>query len=92
MIVVKFELDNLRSAAYDGNKLVGMAEFSINDNVWTIYHTETHPSYGGQGIGKALIKCLVDQARNTKVKIVPLCSFASREFIKNIEYQDVKQN
>ena len=90
MIEIKFEVDNYRSAAYDGDKLVGMAEFSVANDIWTITHTETDPAYGGQGIGKKLIKCLVEEARASKVKIIPLCSFAVREFEKNLDYQDVK--
>lgn len=92
MINIVFELNNLRSAAYDEDKLVGMAEFSASGNVWTIYHTETDQNYGGRGIGKGLIRCLVEQARKAKVKVIPQCSFAEKEFMKNAEYKDVKQD
>lgn len=92
MIEIKFEVENYRSAAYDGDKLVGMAEFSVANDVWTITHTETDPNYGGQGIGKRLIKCLVLEARASRVKIVPLCSFAAKEFEKNSDYMDVKED
>lgn len=46
-------------------------------------------SYGGQGIAGRLVAKLVEEARKNDIKIIPLCSFAKREFKLKKEYLDV---
>ena len=50
MIEVVYEKDKRRSAAYDGEKLIGECDCRESGLVWTAYHTEVAPAYGGQGI------------------------------------------
>ena len=57
--------------------------------VWTITHTEVDPAYGGQGIAGRLVAAVVEAARAEDMKIVPVCSYAVRQFEKHAEYRDV---
>ena len=61
----------------------------MSDKVWIIDHTFVEKSYGGQGIAGRLVAKLVEEARKNDIKIIPLCSFAKREFKLKKEYLDV---
>ena len=89
MIEVFYEEKNCRSAAYDGEKLVGECDCEENGKIWTAFHTEVDPAYGGQGIAGRLVACVAGAARERGAKIVPQCSYVRRLFEKNAEYADV---
>lgn len=88
-IRIAFELENKRAAAYEGAKLAGESTFSPSPSLWIIDHTQVDPAYKGQGIAGKLVAALVEAAREYKVKIIPLCPFARKEFEKHPEYRDV---
>lgn len=89
MINVRFEPEKTRTAAYDGEKMVGECIYSISGNNWTVDHTFVNESYGGQGIAGKLLAELVDKARESGVKMILSCSFAKKEFDRKEEYSDV---
>lgn len=89
MIEIKFE--GKRSAAYDEDKLVGECCFEIDGNTWTANHTFVDKAYGGQGIAKKLLDCVVENARKNDAKIKAVCSYVVHEFEKNPElFKDVR--
>jgi predicted GNAT family acetyltransferase len=86
----QFERERNRAAAYDHNEHeVGECTFVKSKNLWVIDHTFVVPDIRGQNVAASLIKIIVEQARNSSVKIVPLCSFAKKEFMKIDEYKDI---
>ena len=86
---IVFEAEQPRSAAYDKEKLVGVAEIEDTHGCWVITHTEVDPAYGGQGIARRLIKEIIAEARRAGKKIVPLCSYADKMMTGKEEYRDV---
>lgn len=86
---IVFEAEQSRSAAYDKEKLVGVAEIEDTHGCWVITHTEVDPAYGGQGIARRLIEEIVAEARRAGKKIVPLCSYADKMMTGKEEYRDV---
>ncbi|QNK61574.1 N-acetyltransferase [Pedobacter sp. PAMC26386] len=70
-------------------------EAGIMTYVWAgpskiiIDHTEVGPDFSGKGVGKKLVLEAVKYARDTKIKILPLCPFAKSVFDKNPDLQDV---
>ena len=52
-------------------------------------HTEVNPAFGGQGVGKKLVMQAVAFARESNIKILPLCPFAKSVFDKTPEIADV---
>lgn len=85
MIEVKFESGNNRAACYDADEnsktvLVGECTFIDGDGTWNLNHTFVDKSYGGQGLAKKLLDCVVAEARLRHVKIIPTCSYVVREF------------
>lgn len=75
---IVFEGDQLRSAAYDEEALIGVCEFQSADGVWTITHTEVDPAYGGQGIARKLVMCVAEEADRAGVGLASVCSYAAR--------------
>lgn len=89
MIKIIYEQKESRAAAYDDEKFIGESTYAKSDKVWIIDHTFVEKSYGGQGIAGRLVAKLVEEARKNDIKIIPLCSFAKREFKLKKEYLDV---
>lgn len=86
---IVFEAEQPRSAAYDKEKLIGVAEIEDTHGCWVITHTEVDPAYGGQGIARRLIEEIVAEARRAGKKIVPICSYAEKMMRGREEYTDV---
>lgn len=59
-----------------------------NDRI-VINHTEVDDVLKGKSAGRQMINKAVDFAREKGIKIVPLCSFASRIFKLTPEIRDV---
>ncbi len=55
-----------------------------------IEHTEVLEKYEGNGLGKQLVQTVVEFARETNRKILPLCTFAKDIFDETPEFKDVK--
>ena len=75
--------------AHDGHRLAEMTYSRTNATMVIVDHTEVDPSLGGQGVGRALLGALVDWARTTGTKAVPLCPFAKAQFDKDASIRDV---
>ena len=52
-------------------------------------HTGVPEELGGRGVGSALVRHLVEDARANGFKIVPLCPFVKALYQKNPEWADV---
>jgi predicted GNAT family acetyltransferase len=61
----------------------------INQDLITIEHTFVDEQLKGQGVGSVLVKEVVEFATKENKKLIPLCSFAKKEFDKNNEYKKV---
>ena len=84
-VAVAFEEAANRSAAYKEGELIGVCEFSVSEQIWIIDHTGVRPAYGGQGIARRLVEKVIAR----QIKILPLCSYASKMMEGKTEYQDV---
>ena len=86
---ILFEREHCCSAAYDGDKRIGIAEIEDEDGRWIITHTRVDPAYGGQGIARRLIEAVITEARSRGKKIAPLCSYAEKMMSGKAAYRDV---
>lgn len=71
------------------NPLAQVILTNTEEDVIKIEHTYVYEELKGQGAGKLLIKKVVDFAKEENKKIIPVCSFAKKEFDKNKEYESV---
>lgn len=72
-----------------GGRLAEMTYSRTNESLIIIDHTEVDPSLAGQGVGRKLLNALVDWARQSRTKVIPLCPFAKAQFGKDASLRDV---
>lgn len=61
----------------------------IDDNTLNYNHTIVPKELGGRGLGTALVKFALDEARANNKKIVPSCSFVASYIDRRDEYKDL---
>ena len=60
-----------------------------NASLISIDHTGVDPSLGGQGVARSLLNALVQWARATGTKVIPICTYAKAQFDKDTSIRDV---
>ena len=86
------EIKQNTEAFYIGDRFeeaLAKLEFENTDYGMILKHTEVSEELKGQGVGRALVKYVVEIARNEKFKLKLECEYTIREFEKHPEYQDV---
>ncbi|WP_348981573.1 GNAT family N-acetyltransferase [Acidovorax sp. Root267] len=89
---IKHQEHDAKGAFYlekDSQRLAEMTYSRTNATMVIVDHTEVDPSLSGQGVGRALLGALVQWARTTGTKVVPLCPFAKAQFDKDGSIRDV---
>src|SRR6185369_2005917 len=80
---VKFENDEKNGKFYieeNGMQSAYMTIVYAGETKFIIDHTVVNPGNEGRGLGKILLKAVVDYARQKGMKIMPLCPFAKSVF------------
>jgi uncharacterized protein len=72
--------------AYLDGERVGELAYERNDDVVTAIHTEVDPAAEGKGVGGRLAQTLLDDARATGERVVPLCPFVKGWIERNPDY------
>ncbi|MBI1890469.1 MAG: N-acetyltransferase [Burkholderiales bacterium] len=67
-------------------QVVGIAEYSVQDNAIRLLHTEVLPGNEGKGYGSQLARQLLDELAHQKKQVVPLCEFMAGYIQKHPEY------
>ena len=72
----------------DGEVLAGLY-YTGSPGLVILDHTDVSDALRGTGAGKRLVEAAVAWARNSNVKLIPLCPFAKSVFDKNPALRDV---
>ena len=72
-----------------GQRVAEMTYSRTNATMIIIDHTDVDDSLRGEGVGRQLLNALVDWARSTGTKVLPLCPFAKAQFDKDASIRDV---
>ncbi|MEU4558716.1 GNAT family N-acetyltransferase [Actinoplanes sp. NPDC023936] len=72
----------------DGN-LAGFVTYQLTGAIIVYTHTEVVPAYEGHGVGSALAKAVMDDAKSRNRTVVPICPFISGWLEKHPEYDTV---
>lgn len=73
----------------DNGKEIGYIELSYaGDAIIIIASTHVDPNYQGQGLASKLVEKVVLQARETNKKVIPLCTYALKQYQTKPEYGD----
>ncbi|MBF8290984.1 MAG: hypothetical protein HW391_1952 [Chloroflexi bacterium] len=81
--------DLSRYEALLGNTLAGFMEYRLAGARRILVHTEVLPAYEGQGIGVALVRHVLDEARASGIRVTPKCPFILAFLARHPEYGDV---
>jgi len=66
------------------------ASYRRDGNVLLVYHTEVPREFEGRGIGSALVKGVLDIAREQGLKVKPFCSFVASYMQRHPETADLR--
>lgn len=81
--------DERRYEARLGDDLAGWVDYGRVHNRLVALHTEVPPRFGGRGIGSALIRRVLDDARAAGLKVTPRCPFFLAHFQRHPEDGDL---
>jgi predicted GNAT family acetyltransferase len=89
---IQHEFDGTSGAFFltvEGKRLATMNYIMLENKTMLVEHTLVDDSLKGQGIGKSLLKKLVDYSRQHQIKVKATCSFVNAIMNKTPEWQDV---
>jgi hypothetical protein len=83
-------VDNAAANRYEariGSEVAGFAEYIRTTRLIAFVHTEVNPGYEGQGIGAALVRTSLDEARAANLAVLPVCPFYAGWIARHPDYQ-----
>jgi predicted GNAT family acetyltransferase len=81
--------DKHRYEAYVDGRLVGFADYRRSEDLLVLPHVEVLPEHGGRGLGGALARAALDDARRRGLPVLPLCPFVRDWIARNPHYADL---
>lgn len=88
-LTVRKNAEQGRYEAFIGGDLAGFSEYELGGGFVTFPHTVTEPEYGGQGVATAVARYSLDDVREQRLRVRPVCSFYVDFLRKNPEYRDL---
>jgi len=71
------------------DRRAGVAAYRLREGVITFTHTVVEDAYEGQGIGGALARAALDDARRRGLAVVPRCPFIAAWIERHPDYADL---
>lgn len=84
VVVENNEAEQRYEVQQDGN--IAFLTYERADDTITYFHTETPPALAGHGVGSALARAALEEARANNWTVVPLCPFVSAYIRRHQEY------
>ncbi|MEU4533146.1 GNAT family N-acetyltransferase [Micromonospora ureilytica] len=77
-------------ARFEGeSKVAGIAQYIRTTELIAFVHTEVSSEYEGRGVGAALARTGLDEARAAGLLVLPTCPFFAGWIARHPEYQDL---
>jgi uncharacterized protein len=67
----------------------GFADYRSRPGLIAFIHTEVDDAFEGQGIGSALVREALDDARRRGLAVLPFCPFVNSHMQKHREFVDL---
>jgi predicted GNAT family acetyltransferase len=80
--------ENRYVVTVDGAR-AGFLDYRIRGDVFIARHTEIDPSFGGRGLGSALVTEVLDRVRSSGRRLSPVCPFVQHFLGEHPEYRDL---
>lgn len=87
--VVHDNAEHQRYEAHEGEHLAGVLGYEDRGGARVLLHTVVEPGMDGHGIGSALARHAIDDAREHDRPIVPVCTFVQGWLTRHPEHADV---
>jgi predicted GNAT family acetyltransferase len=75
-------------ATIDGER-AGFTDYSLAGERLIFRHTEVLPKHEGEGVGGALARFALDDARARGFEVVPICPFVAGWIMRHRDYADL---
>ncbi|MFF7158542.1 GNAT family N-acetyltransferase [Streptomyces sp. NPDC093221] len=77
-------------ARVDGDaEVAGVAEYIRTAELIAFVHTEVRTEHEGAGVGSALVRTSLDEARAANLRVLATCPFYAGWISRHPEYQDL---
>jgi predicted GNAT family acetyltransferase len=88
IVVTDVPQDSQFLATVDDER-AGYIDYSLAGTRIVFRHTEVLPVHEGEGVGSALARFALDDARRRGLEVVPICPFVAAWIMRHPEYADV---
>ncbi|MGA5702567.1 GNAT family N-acetyltransferase [Peterkaempfera bronchialis] len=88
-IVVTDAPERTRFEARQGDTLAGFAEYIRSGSLVVYPHTEVDPAFVGRGVGGALARAALDDARARGLPVLATCPFIAGWMGRHPDYADL---
>jgi predicted GNAT family acetyltransferase len=78
-----------RYEAHLDGQLAGVLEYIVKRGRIALVHTEVRPNYEGQGVGSALVRFALDDARRRVLRVVAICPYVQDHLTRHPEFDDI---
>lgn len=72
-----------------GAEVAGVADYIRTTELVAFVHTEVSPDHEGRGVGAALVRTALDEARTANLRVLATCPFFAGWIARHPEYQDL---
>ncbi|NJQ00545.1 GNAT family N-acetyltransferase [Streptomyces zingiberis] len=69
--------------------VAGFAQYIRTPELIAFVHTEVGPEHEGRGVGSALARTALDEARTANLRVLATCPFFAGWIARHPEYQDL---
>jgi uncharacterized protein len=88
-LTIRDNPDRRRFEADLGDGSIAIAEYNLLTGKIMFTHTEVPPEHEGRGIGTALIRYSLDDARKRGLQVIPICPFFAAYMQRHSDVQDL---
>ncbi|WP_394814559.1 GNAT family N-acetyltransferase [Streptomyces chisholmiae] len=72
-----------------GTEVAGFAAYMRTTELIAFLHTEVTPEHEGKGVGSALARTALDEARTANLRVLATCPFFAQWIARHPDYQDL---
>jgi predicted GNAT family acetyltransferase len=89
-VIVTDAPEDRRYEARCGGDLAGISVYIRSPELIAFLHTEVEDAYEGRGVGSALARTALDDARAQGLRVLAFCPFIDGWITKHPEYEDLR--
>jgi uncharacterized protein len=86
---VRDNRDDQRYEATVDRELAGFTEYRLRPGLIAFIHTQVDSAFEGQGVGSALVREALDDARRRGLEVLPFCPFVNSYIERHRDYADL---